>query len=38
MGENFYGWKRHAIDNIFIERMWGTVQYENIYLQAIPMD
>jgi hypothetical protein len=26
--------KRHAIDNIFIERMWGTVQYEkNIYLK-----
>jgi putative transposase len=26
--------KERAIDNIFIERFWRTVKYENIYLQA----
>ena len=26
--------KRRAIDNIFIERLWRTVKYENVYLQA----
>lgn len=26
--------KGRAIDNIFIERLWRTVKYENIYLQA----
>jgi putative transposase len=26
--------KGRAIDNIFIERLWRTVKYENVYLQA----
>lgn len=26
--------KRRALDNIFIERLWRTVKYENVYLQA----
>ena len=26
--------KGRAIDNIFVERLWRTVKYENIYLQA----
>ncbi|WP_394369977.1 IS3 family transposase [Spirosoma endbachense] len=28
--------KGRAIDNIFIERLWRTVKYEHIYLQAYP--
>ena len=28
--------KGRAIDNIFIERLWRTVKYENVYLQAYP--
>jgi putative transposase len=27
--------KGRAIDNIFIERLWRTVKYENVYLQAL---
>ena len=26
--------KGRAIDNIFVERLWRTVKYENVYLQA----
>ena len=26
--------KGRAIDNVFIERLWRTVKYENVYLQA----
>jgi putative transposase len=26
--------KGRAIDNIFIERLWRSVKYENVYLQA----
>jgi putative transposase len=26
--------KGRAIDNIFIERLWRTVKYENVYLQS----
>ena len=26
--------KERAIDNIFVERLWRTVKYENVYLQA----
>lgn len=26
--------KRRAIDNVFIERLWRSVKYENIYLNA----
>ena len=28
--------KGRAIDNIFIERLWRTVKYENVYLQSYP--
>ncbi len=28
--------KGRAIDNIFIERLWRSVKYENVYLQAYP--
>ena len=28
-----YG-KGRAIDNIFVERLWRIVKYENVYLQA----
>ncbi|MCP4126818.1 MAG: transposase [Gammaproteobacteria bacterium] len=25
-----------ALDNVFIERLWRTVKYENIYIKAYP--
>lgn len=28
--------KGRAIDNIFVERLWRTVKYEDIYLKAYP--
>ena len=28
--------KGRAADKIFIERLWRTVKYENVYLQAYP--
>ena len=32
--ENSMDGKRRALDNIFIEKLWRTVKYDNLYLQA----
>jgi hypothetical protein len=28
-----HGWSRARVDNIFVERLWRTVKYEDIYLK-----
>ena len=32
LGSDQHGWPGRALDNIFIERLWRTVKYEDIYL------
>ena len=32
-GSNQYGWSRRVFDNIFTERLWRSVKYEEVYIK-----